>query len=585
MSKTLSLTLTRLRSVAAGGPIAFKPTSVFDRVFVRTRQIFRSIGYAQATPNSRVFSMPPLGTTLLITCYVAFLLALEFYPTSTGLESSGYRAGWLAIAQLPLLIALINKNNVITLMTRISYERLNTLHHWVARALLLLALIHFAYLYVAFSPDGSIFDLEWTGRQCVPTGLAALCLLIWINLSTLAPIRRLCYEFFVIQHIICWLVLIGLLITHVPSSEEPRLKIYLYIPLTLYLIDRLWRVIVLLHRRSVGTPIATLQPFPDDSSSSEGFTKITIPKPNFIWQPGSHVLLSFPSFAPGESHPATIVSTPTSHNGAIICLLKAETGFTRILSRYTTRTASDTTRSTAQAKVLIDGPYASHCPSPAAFESVLFIAAGSGVTYTLSHLQALAERMAAGTCVLPVRKVRFVWVVRRLCIVRTLLGEVAGAIKRLDAKGVEVSVQIYVTGREESAQQEEGGDAGSRGTDGSTGEDERGIVKAFTPVMATREASVVADSQDLEKGEWRLYAVRMQSVVGQEGPRLAEVRRGRPGVGESVREVVDGAEGEVGVITCGPGGFVRDVRNGVAGLGWKGEVGAGVWLWVEGQGA
>ncbi|TKX25841.1 ferric reductase transmembrane component-like protein 1 [Elsinoe australis] len=576
----------RLRRIAAGGSIISKPTSIFGRTAAYITQLLRSVSYTQATPASSAFTVPTLGTSLMITSYIAFLLALQFYPPTKGLTSSGYRAGWLAVAQFPLLIALINKNNIITHLTKTSYERLNILHRWVARSLLLLATLHLAFLYRAFAPTtpGGILHLDFVSKPCVPTGLAAYALLIWMNISTLAPIRAWCYELFILQHVLSWLGLITCVIIHVPSSDEPRTLIYVWLPLALYIADKLLRAVRLAHRNRRACPTATLEPFAaDEAECTEGFTKIVIPNPGFQkWSPGAHVLLSFPSFAPGESHPATIVSTPKSHGGDVVCLLKAETGFTRILSRYTTGMDEDAAVAKT-AKVLVDGPYASGVPSMAGFESVVFVAAGTGVTYTLPLLQGLAERIAGGNAVLPVRKVKFVWVVRSLSMVKTLLGEVAGAVKRIDSKGVDVSVVVYVTGKGEGRGLE------SRGTDGtgSIGEDEMVVMKAFTPVMATREASVVADTYDIEKGEWRVYAVRMQSVAGlaNDGPRLAEVRKGRPDLEEVIGDVVKEAEGEVGAVACGPIGFTRDVRNQVAGLGWRGKAGAGVYLWVEGQGA
>ncbi|PNS21609.1 Ferric/cupric reductase transmembrane component 1 [Sphaceloma murrayae] len=578
----------RLRKIASGGSIVNRNPGLFSRSTKYFIQLLRSISYTQATPTSPVWTLPTLGTSLMITSYIAFLLALQFYPPTKSQTSQGYRAGWLAVAQFPLLIGLINKNNIITHLTKTSYERLNVLHRWTARSLFLLATLHFVFLYRSFAPTtpGGILALTWTTKPCVPTGLAAYALLIWMNISTLSPIRRWCYEFFVLQHILCWFALIACVIVHVPSHTEPRTLIYVWLPLAMYLADRAWRFLRLANRNRSGMPVAILEPFEaDEVEKTEGFTKISIKNPGFAeWQPGSHVLLSFPGFAPAEAHPATIVSTPKSNGGQVICLLKAENGFTKILSRFTTAEGE----SRKQEKVLIDGPYRSGCANVAGFETVVFVAAGTGVTYALPLLQDLAERIAGGNAVLPVRKAKFVWVVKSLSMVKALLGEVASAVKRIDSKGVDIMVTVYVTGNLGSKDGERSLD--SRGTDGaasSIDDDERLVMKAFTPIMATREASVLASKEDMEKGEWKVYAVRMQSISGQtmDGPNLAEVRRGRPDLKEIMAEVVQEAEGEIGAVACGPIGFIRDVRNRVADLGFKGKAGHGIWLWVEGQGA
>ena len=185
--------------------------------------ITRKVSYPQFTPAKAQFwiQVPPTGTIVLILAYLGFILALEFINNNVlGAQyytALGIRAGWLAIAQTPLLILLAGKNNLIGLITGVSYERLNILHRWVARGFLLLATIHFAVQNIGWSKFG-LRTMEWNTDTCPPTGIAAYALLLWLNLSTLAPFRNLHYEVFVVQHLVTFVGFIVAIMYHLPTT-------------------------------------------------------------------------------------------------------------------------------------------------------------------------------------------------------------------------------------------------------------------------------------------------------------------------------------------------------------------------------
>lgn len=120
-----------------------------------------------------MIKIPPLGAIIMLLAYLGFILALEFINVHVdgdqGYESLGLRATWLSMAQMPLLILLAGKNNLIGYMTGLSYERLNVLHRWVARCLLLTATLHFGYQSYGWNRLG-LMQLEWATDSCTPTG-------------------------------------------------------------------------------------------------------------------------------------------------------------------------------------------------------------------------------------------------------------------------------------------------------------------------------------------------------------------------------------------------------------------------------
>ena len=192
---------TRLRAAAQKRDHPARPMNPFVRWFATITAMARETSYLQITPTKKVlwFRVPPMGTLILLVTYLAFILALEFVNDSVQgaqfWQARGVRAGWLAVAQMPLLILLVGKNNLITLTTGVSYERLNILHRWTARAMLLLTIFHFGFQSRAWSQYG-VMQLEWSTDDCPPSGIAAFAVLLWMNLSTLAPFRYWSYEFF-----------------------------------------------------------------------------------------------------------------------------------------------------------------------------------------------------------------------------------------------------------------------------------------------------------------------------------------------------------------------------------------------------
>lgn len=91
------------------------------------------------------------------------------YPGAQHWEAQGLRAGWLTIAQFPLILLLAGKRNLIGYAVGISYERLHLLHRWVARVMLLTATIHGGVQAYGWQKN-KVLKLEIDTDSCIPTG-------------------------------------------------------------------------------------------------------------------------------------------------------------------------------------------------------------------------------------------------------------------------------------------------------------------------------------------------------------------------------------------------------------------------------
>lgn len=69
-----------------------------------------------------------------------------------------------------------------------------------------------------------------------------MILLLWLNISTLAPIRNFSYEFFVVQHILSFFGFIFALLIHLRATA-PFSRFRVQTPITMFIIDRVIRYI------------------------------------------------------------------------------------------------------------------------------------------------------------------------------------------------------------------------------------------------------------------------------------------------------------------------------------------------------
>ncbi|TKA58983.1 hypothetical protein B0A55_11663 [Friedmanniomyces simplex] len=616
---TRKLTLhMRLRAAARREETPTRPKSVLARWLATVTAIAREAIYFDLTPyhlpsKVRWFRIPPVGTIALLLAYLVFVLALEFtdnsVPGAQFWQARGIRAGWLAVAQVPLIILLVGRNNLFTLTTGVSYERLNVLHRWSARIMLLLAIFHFGFQSKAWS-DYGVMKLEWSTDTCPPTGIAAFALLLWMNLSTLAPFRFWSYEFFVWQHLITFFGFIIAVGYHLPSTATWS-RIYIYIPAALYVIDRLlrWAFQAVRNKRMSRATMTRL---------SGDATKIVLRNAAIKrWRPGSYVHLSLPGlggFGWAQTHPVTILSTPRSHGGDLVFIIKGHKGFTkRIIESANSSSeallpSADPERAEqkAQTKVyraLLNGPYGGHHQDFAAFDSVCLIAGSTGITFTLAVFQDIAERAANSGKKLPVRRIRFVWCVKEHDRAKWISRELTSAVAKLEQADIDVEVMIRATCDESLTEQNEEAKVCGCECDKSLGPcccaappeeedeipEEEGMEK---PISSTAEADkpavMVAEAGPSPASSIRpiLSSSREEVVVKRSWLPCADFCSGRPMLREILTELLDGADGESAVGVCGPVGMGAEVRRHVVRLSderaiHKGTGAQGCYLHVE----
>jgi len=148
-----------------------------------------------------------IGELLIILVYFSVIISFCFAETSTSpppLSIIGFssRSGKIAIATTPFTILLSGRNNIVSLLLGIPYEKLRIYHFWIGRITLLCALLHVCGKLK--TADGTTFEVE-ANRY----GLLAFISLCVLFVGSLSWIMKWCYEVFWVIHFVTIAVFIA----------------------------------------------------------------------------------------------------------------------------------------------------------------------------------------------------------------------------------------------------------------------------------------------------------------------------------------------------------------------------------------
>jgi hypothetical protein len=136
---------------------------------------------------------------LILACYLFPLIYIfaqrpyyAMFPELGPPPISG-RAGMIAVAMVPFVIALGMKVNPVGMLTGVGHEKLNVLHRWAGILMFILTLIHAIPYVVEPLVEGGAQTLhqKWTrpGSITYWNGVGAFACLLWLTVASLSPIR------------------------------------------------------------------------------------------------------------------------------------------------------------------------------------------------------------------------------------------------------------------------------------------------------------------------------------------------------------------------------------------------------------
>ncbi|KAF1851650.1 metalloreductase-like protein transmembrane component [Cucurbitaria berberidis CBS 394.84] len=402
-------------SVSSVGPIN-NLVAFFRFIFYRpVRQINIRKGWRPLVFPSLSVIVIGLLALLVGILYCTLPQPLFWESIAYGSPPLAVRSGMMAVALLPWIVALSSKANLITMVTGISHERLNVLHRWAAYICLVLSILHVVPFYITpIWEDGArhVFEPFFArkGFYVYGTGLAAFVPLCFLCLHSIAPLRHRMYELFVALHVPVAIVFLGMMFWH--CNNYLTSWHYLLSTVGIWLLSYIMRLFYLNWTRPgrlswlIGDEAAiTLMP--------ENAIKVTIPT-QMKWRPGQYIYLRMPGISVFENHPFTIASLcdddfPSEYGEGykdMVLVFRPFGGFTKkVLQKALEHGPWHTYRA------FVDGPYGGMQRRIEAFEDVVLIAGGSGITAIVSQLLTLIKKMRDGKAV--TRKIHVIWALKR----------------------------------------------------------------------------------------------------------------------------------------------------------------------------
>ncbi|EMD32363.1 hypothetical protein CERSUDRAFT_118730 [Gelatoporia subvermispora B] len=396
-----------------------------------------------------------LAEVFLTCAYIVALFTWNFINTTDvygGKLDISYwanRAGSIATSQFPLVTVLGTKNNVLSYITGISYDKLNYIHRMTARVTFVLLWVHAgAKLSTATSAEFG----EWWARA----GLAGMIAFSVLILVSLRPIRARAYELFFFTHFMMVLIF---LIGGWYHANQFQMGYYMWPCFVIWALDRVIRVarvLIFNHLYFLFSPKSSSLDASIELLSPE-CVRLRMERPShFRWRAGQTAYLIMPgvSSTPFEAHPFTIASicdapgkTPivsdsekqvvkhTEGWNELVFLINVRGGFTKRLA--------EAANLDQKAKVLVDGPYG-FTPDLDNDDTVVLVSGGSGVSFTLATFSDTVNRVRDGRS--KCRRVVFIWSIRdpsQMEWISTALGDALEAAP----PELDVSVMVHITSR------------------------------------------------------------------------------------------------------------------------------------------
>ncbi|THH16312.1 hypothetical protein EW146_g4311 [Bondarzewia mesenterica] len=359
--------------------------------------IHPSITYAI---NFRVAPGLSIGKLFVLAVYLGIVFYAAFYKSNPFTDLN--RAGFVAMSQVPIVVALANKNNLLSWVSGIAYEKLNYIHRFAGRLIAVAINVHaIGYIYQWFITGTLKVELATPYIRWGFAGLAAVDILAFCSISF---VRQKLYNFFYASHIV------GFIVFLVASYQHFSITLpYVVAGFALYGFDHLLRL--LKTRFTTGT----LYAIPE-----LGSTYISVPSLGAGWRAGQHVRLRIVSPSPsrswvgyfgawlvGRARPFTISTASDDGNGLELIVKKTEGGWTGNLFDMAQGQDGGIREKSTDAErvvggrevgVLVEGPYGGPGHTIfASYSGALLIAGGSGITFVLSVLSDLLQKHAAGS--------------------------------------------------------------------------------------------------------------------------------------------------------------------------------------------
>jgi len=289
----------------------------------------------------------------------------------------------LSVANLVLIVFLSMKNTPLAYLTAWSYDKIHILHQIAGYTVMALVIIHGACYSSYFMQTNNRARL--LVHEEIYGMVAGGCFLTLVVAA--AVVRLWWYELFYIIHVSFFLISMVFLGLH-QSDTAKKIFIGILLAAGLFFLDRIIRFFRMV-LYSVNNK-ATVYPLPN------GGTRIVLRKAPLAATSGAHCFVWIPGVRALEMHPFTIAAM-----NPMEFVVNSYDGFTGDLHRYAVANPGGTLKASAE------GPYGTF-PEPMGYDKIIFIAGGSGASFTFGMALNMLKKMASDST----KTIIFVWIVR-----------------------------------------------------------------------------------------------------------------------------------------------------------------------------
>lgn len=536
---------------------------------------------------------PPLGRVITLLVYWAIIISMmtanAIKKDAFFWERIGFRNAWITVMQMPLLYLLASKCSIIGLIAGTSHERLNWLHRWVGRTMFVTGAVHGWYFFVEWQ-RADIVEYQMKMMGTVKYGFGAWAVLGWSLISGFAPLRRLGYEFFVLQHLVSAVLFIWLVYRHIPA--EARWNVWFSIGALCF--DRACRSVLLVWQNVKFSPNRSkckggqqVGHFAQIRAVGDSITVINIKDVHFRWKAGQHLYLWLPAIGPMEAHPYTIAC---AHQLPETCICNSIQLVVRKHGGFSKRLHDRAVKDHAEGKkgnytVFISGPYGMP-PRLDIYETVILISASTGASFTLPILEDLLAN-ASTNCI---KRIDFLLTTKQGEEVDFYVKRLHEFLDRAKAVGIELLVHVAITQRSSSTIPPTSSLPTTRErerTEGKSSSRSASVDDSSNPTAQTKRSTpTTTNGRDVEDKVLTLTPRRRPLSNASSTDSHVHHSSTRPDIAAFIRVPVEATGGETKVVVCGGPSLVAKVRNCVAGLAderavHKGTGAQGIGLFVE----
>ncbi|KAG8677100.1 hypothetical protein FPOAC2_03216 [Fusarium poae] len=507
-----------------------------------TTAIFR---YMRAPALGNIPGLPPGGYTFAILGYLVINAVVTFtYLDNENmpfLSNIASRTGWMAIANMLIVILLSLKNTPVAILIASSYERLNILHRVAGYTTLIFAMVHASTYTAVFGAQNFLQRL--LAKEEI-FGMVALGSFITLSFAG-AVLRAWWYELFYYIHINVWVLAVMTTGLHQP---EPGKKV-LYIVCVSAGIWAVGRIVRFgrLAANSINNTV-TLTPLPN------GGTRVTLAKAPVGSTSGKHGFLWVPAVRALETHPFTMVAVDP-----VEFVISAYDGFTQKLHDCALQNPG------IKLKASVEGPYGM-LPDIKGYGKVMLVAGGSGASFTVGAALNMLKKLDRSEEVV----IEFIWMIRN----QAYMSWFAQHLETLH-RDHRVSTRVYVTRASATESAPHRQPSTSSTTSSSSTFVDHNTEKDIITQPGT--AVIARSSPDLEKDGIPSPA----SITAHPSQGDTVVFSGRPDVASLVKGSIESTPSDkrVLVMGCGPKTLMSAVQNAAADAIM--DNGAGVELHLE----